>query len=308
MNWDALTLYFRMECEQDDLASTRNILKSLEHPIYKIYCSFLSYVLDLVNKFNLEFQAEKPQLFTLSTKVSDLYRNLLRNFLKKEYIDRTNLKSINTSDPSNFVTLESMYFGTKAELLLHKEGVDQVEIHNFRLRALEFYIELSQQIKKRFNFSDDVLNFLKILDPKVAVSGDVPSIAVTSLQYFPNLVDNIENLNSEWRLLADVSELKKYDLTDAENFWSHVFKMKNQLDQPMFPSITIFIQGLLSLPHSSAAAERQFSQVSLLKTKIRNRLEVLTLDDILHTKELLGSVNCYDWEPSPTLLKRKINY
>ncbi|CAG9763544.1 unnamed protein product [Ceutorhynchus assimilis] len=195
-NWDAFALYFRMECAEEDLNSIKTILRSLEHPAYKINCPFLSYVLELVNKFNLEFQAEKPKLYTLSTKVSDLCRNLLRNFLKKTYIEGSDLKNINSSDPSNFLPLESMYFGTKTELLTAREGVDQAELHNFRLGALDFYIELSRQIKKRFNFSDPLLNFLKILDPNVAVSGEIGSIAVCSLQYFPNLVDNVENLNS----------------------------------------------------------------------------------------------------------------
>ncbi|KAF2886018.1 hypothetical protein ILUMI_20153, partial [Ignelater luminosus] len=79
------------------------------------------------------------------------------------------------------------------------------------LRALEFYIELSQQIKSRFNFEDPVLFFVSNSNPKIALSGNINSIAVESVSLFPNLVDDLENLNSEWRLLAGLNELKQYE-------------------------------------------------------------------------------------------------
>ncbi|CAH1099871.1 unnamed protein product [Psylliodes chrysocephalus] len=191
---------------------------------------------------------------------------------------------------------------------MDQDESDKSELHNFRLRALDFYIELSIQIKKRFNFGDPVLDFFKILNPEVAVSGKVGSIVIPANKYFPDLVNDIETLNTEWRMLAELSEIKNIDLTDPEIFWSKIFSMKNELNEQMFPSLKKLVEGLLSLPHSSAAAERMFSQVTLLKTKCRNRLEIETLDSILHVKELLSEQPCYSWEPSVSLLKRKIDY
>ncbi|KAJ8913412.1 hypothetical protein NQ315_008805 [Exocentrus adspersus] len=66
----------------------------------------------------------------------------------------------------------------------------------------------------------------------------------------------------------------------------------------MFPFLKHFVSGLFSLPHSSAAAERIFSGVSILKSKLRNRLEIDTLNDILHCKEMLGENLCYTWQPT----------
>lgn len=61
----------------------------------------------------------------------------------------------------------------------------------------------------------------------------------------------------------------------------------------MFPNLKILAEGLLSLPFSSASAQRQFSQVTLLKNKLRCRLEIETLDSILHAKELLYGQDCF---------------
>lgn len=179
------------------------------------------------------------------------------------------------------------------------------------MRALEFYIELAQQIKSRFDFENPCLKFVSlVLDPHIALSGDVSSIVVEAAKYFPHLTqeNNIERLNTEWRLLSDLSELKDIDTSTAESFWSKVFNLKSELDTEMFPSLKYFISGLLALPHSSAAAERIFSNVNLLKTKLRNRLEIETINDILHCKENLDNNKCYSWEPSKSLLRKKIIY
>lgn len=152
------------------------------------------------------------------------------------------------------------------------------------------------------------MNFVKILNPKIAVSGDIGSISITAQKYFPELVDNVEMLNSEWRLLADLQDLQQIDLVDIDSFWAHIFLMKNNLEEYMFPNLKKLIEALLSLPHSSAAAERRFSLVTLLKTKLRNRMEIETLDSILHVKELLNDQFCYNWEPPASLFERKIKY
>lgn len=52
----------------------------------------------------------------------------------------------------------------------------------------------------------------------------------------------------------------------------------------MFPILNTFITALLSLPHSSAAVERIFSAVNLIKTKTRNRRGTRSLIGLLHSK------------------------
>ena len=75
-------------------------------------------------------------------------------------------------------------------------------------------------------------------------------------------------------------------------------------DELRFPIISRLMLNLMSLPHSSAAAERIFSMVSNIKTKHRSRLQTQTLNSLLHSKALLQNVNCKNWQPSSDLLKR----
>lgn len=105
----------------------------------------------------------------------------------------------------------------------------------------------------------------------------------------------------EWRTL--LNQTMASNSLEIEEFWSEIFFLKNALDETLFPLTRDFVSALLSLPHSSAAAERVFSQLFLIKDKKRNRLEVNTLNAIMSCKELLNGVDCSKWNPSKKLLK-----
>lgn len=305
-NWEALILFFTNESFNENLQTCNTILESLKNPIYKLYFYFLSYILDITNKMNLEFQSEKNKLHVLLKRVSDLYKNILRNYLNPDYIKKNEntLKNIDPKNPRNFLNIEKVYLGTKVELL-SANNINEKEFGDFKLKCLEFYIELATQLKSRFDFEDPILNFVSLFDPKEAISGKIVSIAAASNKFFPNLITDLEKLNSEWRMLPDVTHLRNFIDSDLETFWNTVFAMKNGAEEPMFPNLTHFVKGIICLPHSSAAAERIFSQLFLLKTKVRNRLNIETCSNILHVKEMISPNECYSWKPSSNLMKRK---
>lgn len=90
--------------------------------------------------------------------------------------------------------------------------------------------------KKLFDFNDEVLSFAKIIDPKVVF-----------FDKYPSLVPLIHRLCP-----GDELEQCKY--------WMAI-------------TYTI-IYFIVCVPHSSACAERMFSQLSLIKTKNRKRPKV----------------------------------
>lgn len=58
----------------------------------------------------------------------------------------------------------------------------------------------------------------------------------------------------------------------------------------------------MSLPHSSAAAERLFSLKTNIKTKHRTRLQTETSNELIYNKALLH--NASTWQPTPKLVKK----
>lgn len=129
---------------------------------------------------------------------------------------------------------------------------------------------LSKQILSRFSFNDPVLIFLKNFDPAVATSGTCESL-IPLTGRFPQMIGTgnleLERLNTEWRELPHTPQILKHVHLPFEKFWSFVFNLRNELDEFMYPKLTNFLKGIFALPHSSAAAERVFSQLTLIKTK-----------------------------------------
>lgn len=87
--WSALILYFT-NCSYDakkdtECARTDAMLYSLKQPTTKIYFLFLSYVLKILNSF--EFQSEEPKIQLLLSKITTLYKTILRSFVKAAVID-----------------------------------------------------------------------------------------------------------------------------------------------------------------------------------------------------------------------------
>ena len=63
-----------------------------------------------------------------------------------------------------------------------------------------------------------------------------------------------------------------------------LLNMKDAHGKPQFKELSLFILNLCALPHSSAAAERQFSVLSNIKTKLRNSPLLNTIDSLMHAK------------------------
>lgn len=183
------------------------------------------------------------------------------------------------------------------------------DLKAFRVRALDFYIELCTQIRQRFSFNDPILNFLPKLEPTRALSGETSSI-MPLVQHFPAFSESeYEEINIEWRQLADTAQIEEnFRNLQFEDFWEKISSLKNSCKQPMFPLLGKLVKHILCLPHSSAAAERIFSQLNLIKSKLRNRLAIKTCNALLLSRELIASSGktCQEWEPDIDLLKTKV--
>ena len=105
----------------------------------------------------------------------------------------------------------------------------------------------------------------------------------------------MDEIEEEWRYV-----IHKKDITDEKSidlFWGNIFKIKSGMDLFMFPKLKIFICALLILPHSSAAAERIFSDLNNIKTKNRNCLKTTTINSLLIVKAMTKNLSLFEWVP-----------
>ena len=92
--------------------------------------------------------------------------------------------------------------------------------------------------------------------------------------------------------------------SDPSSFWVYLEGIKDAAGKPRFPTVSKFMQTLMCLPHSSASAERKFSQLKLIKTPLRNRISPSTVSSLMHAHRLVRSRGgAVKWKIPTTLAK-----
>ena len=175
-------------CNEPDKYTFRNakaLSEALKNPQNKLYFLFLNYVLNIINKLNIEFQSELPKVHVLYKRVSELYRSILRNFIKKSHLDNTELSKVNWYNPTNFLNNDEMYLGSNIELFISNNVIPPAQITEFKNNCLNFYVTLCENIRKRFDFNNSLLKFMANFDPAVPMGGKVSSV-VPVLHIFEN--------------------------------------------------------------------------------------------------------------------------
>ena len=87
------------------------------------------------------------------------------------------------------------------------------------------------------------------------------------------------------------------DLKNQISFWCSVYDFRNAVGVYCFRSLAKLVLTKLCLPISNAFVERVFSQVALVKNKIRNKIGNKLLKSILMVRShlMLNNVCCKDF-------------
>ena len=160
----------------------------------------------------------------------------------------------------------------------------------------QFLIELCCQLKKRLPLDNLVIQDLKFLNPQMAMTGTIASIAGVAVR-FPNVVpeSQLQSLEQEWRQLMfdeEISDLADSSTSPAEEFWGKVSVNEK------YKILGTFVKAMLRLPVSNADCERVFSQVNLIRTEHRNRFSTEGVASVIFVKEGIKSMaeSCEDFQ------------
>ena len=248
---------------------------------------------------NKEFQSETVQIHVAYSNLCRLFRTILSNYIKKSVVMETSdVFSVKFNDPNNFLPQLEFHFGSKVETSLGRDVIPESELSSFKVNCFNFYLELATQIYRRLSGMNTIMPLLSVCDPNVVKAETVKSL-VPLFSKFPQLIteEDYDECNDEWRNLPFHFDKFK-ELSNPVKFWYEVAKLKQADGQSLFPKLSQLMLNLLVLPHSSAAVERIFSQVNLIKTDTRNRLNTESVNGLILAKENGGNMPCYDWEPS----------
>jgi len=214
-------------------------------------------------------------------------------FLTEEYIqaNRDKIYLIDPSHRSAYKPLNDIFIPYSARQLM-----DNLRDHNARSTFCqfirEFYIEAAKQIQNRCSIGDIFLHELKNLNPKIALSISSAPPRSTNLTHLfrrfnhilPRLTDGRipeDFIEQEWNIRGYSHELHHLHSLPIDLFWCQLSELVDSDGTLRFGHLSSFMKNLLILPHSTAAVERIFSQVTINRTKLRNNLQVCTLNQLL---------------------------
>lgn len=107
--------------------------------------------------------------------------------------------------------------------------------------------------------------------------------------------ENIDKLLQQWH---NINYIQWNATSNVIEFWSEVRSYKNSAGINTFKELSDLAISALSLPHSNASVERAFSAMNIVKNKLRNKMDVNTLNSILFIRNYLKIINknCYSYE------------
>lgn len=305
--WNALKLYFTSQYSVDRLQASQFLFEQLSDPITKLYFAFLNYILSLVNKLNVIFQSEAPIIHKFHANCTLAYTSILSCFVKPVLL-KGNVTEIDVRNPANHLPLNQLYMGTDAARLLVSDAYKNVKKEMIGAcfhRCQQFLVELCSQLKKRLPLNHPLVRQLSFLNPQLAISGTIASIADVAAE-FPQVIpiENLQSLDQEWRQMSfdeEISELAdQCAALPTEEFWANVALNEK------YQVVGRFAKAMLCLPISNADSERVFSQLNLIKTKQRNRFSTEGVASLIFVKEGIKGMSgsCENFQPTEEMLGR----
>lgn len=263
------------------------------------YLCFLKPVLIDVQRMNKAFEANNVD----SSKLLDDLTTLLESLIKKITTPNSQFKLFHDNIES-FVD-KNCYLGYLFESKLNtmKESGFKDE-RPLRERCINFLMALVKEISQRLPDNVNILKQVSLFSVENTlrvVKPDLISI-LENFNYDPPLIDSIQN---QWKNIT----LKKWENTsDTIKFWAEVNEYKDSNRENPYKELSELALSLLVLPHSNAEVERLFSQMNLIKSKLRNRMQLSMLSSILSIRSGLARDNkcCFNYNiPQNVLTKIK---
>ncbi|KAK3914311.1 CYFIP-related Rac1 interactor B [Frankliniella fusca] len=243
------------------------------------------------------------------------YRELLQSFMKPNYLSRTDLSAVDPCKQDEYTPLANVYLGVGVmDQLKHPALVnDPAKVETLKRSCWGYLVELCRGIKQCYDFDDPLLKALPVLKASTSTSFTARSFSNSLLPFMdlvprakPADVDTVQRIDDQWRALPyeDIPQ----DMLDEELldvFWARIGKITHPEGTPKFKDLSDFVLDVLSLPHSNADVKRIFSKITLIRTKLRNKLVSHTVEGLCLASQCvkLNGKCCCEFEPSQEMYK-----
>lgn len=294
--WTELKAHFQVPRLAEKCYSAEVLYSMYCDEINKAYLLFLRPVLTEVQRVNKSFEAHNAD----QTKLSDDLVHLLSSLIKKG-VTPTASVDVYTTKVEDYLDPKP-YLGYSFEKHvddMKKTGLAADEEENLRKRCTKFILVLIEQIRQRLPDNIEILRKVSQLAVEKVYVLKPSLVPLLEAMGIPST--RIDAIESQWRSIMTVAWK---DTSTTQKFWCDVYNYRDSYGENPFGELADFAISMLVLPYSNAEVERSFSQMNLLKTKLRNRLSPNTVNAIMVIRAGLkrNKKGCFDYElPEKTI-------
>lgn len=257
-------------------------------PINKLYMLFLRPLLQDIQRTMKVFQGEN----TDPTKLLSDLSNPVAPVSKKVLIPTARVDPL-TSDICPYIDRRA-YLGYEFERMCSTSKLPEEEERNLSERCIACVTSLCGELRNRLPENVKILKKMSLfaVDQCLRVVKDQVTEIAELLGCIP---EQIERTDNQWRNLTVV---KWHETSSTAKFWIEVYSYKDASGINHYFDLCELAISVLSLPHSNAEVERLFSQMNIVKSKLRNRLHISSVNAILAVRSSLRRLektcNTYD--------------
>lgn len=198
--------------------------------------------------------------------------------------------------------MNNVYFGYEFEQILLSSESSEENKQQLKQRCLKFLQVLLKQLQQRIPKNIDVLEKVSLISIKNALQCiNDPLTPLAELLLLDG--STIDKINVQW---ANLNSVKWIEKSNTISFLGEVFNYTDASGLNPFTELFSLAIRLLVLPWSNAEVERLFSQMNIVKTKLRNRMGPKLLDSILTVRAGLkrSKVCCSEYQLPSEVLKQ----
>lgn len=293
--WTELKTHFDF-ARKNERCYTADLLFSMFSDMRNyVFLIFLKQILSEVQSVNKKFEADVQDPTKL---LSDLV-HLIDSLSAKIVIPGKKLKE---SDSLQEHLDPKPYLGYEFEKNMSECKFPDEIASDIRRRCIEFVIELVTQLRQRLPENFKVLQSMSSFSGSEClkpVKNDILDLA----KLFVDDAEILTRIDFQWRKLHT---LQWTQTSDTIGLWAEIASYRDATGENPFKELSDLALTILSLPHSNADVERVFSQMGIVKSNMRNRLAIKSLNAVLTIKYGLRrhGKSCHDYKLPESVLRK----
>lgn len=272
--WHELKLHFDMSRTQERCYTAETLHAMFLDKENYVLLTFLKPILKEVQLVNKNFEAETQD----PTKLFKDLMHLIDSLCSKVVIPGKRVLVDTVIE--NYISPRP-YLGYECEKELRENNFPVAIEIRIRERCTKFMVELVKQLRQRLPENVGVLQSMSMLSVTECLKPIKPDIIELSKLLVGDNAEYLTQVDFQWKKLHHT---KWTETANTLHFWTEVANYRDSSGENPYKELSEVALSALSLPHSNADVERSFSHMNLIKTKLRNRMNLSTLSAIMSVR------------------------